>query len=212
MEKSIYDQIRNGDALSNIWKDMQGDSPNTPTRKPILESKRSKRVLEESASENGQDFNTIFNNLKSKFEIKGTLEECEDGSCGKKSCGCKKRKHLKENELPMGGGEETFDDVADDYNEDKMVEVPVALIDELSSYIKDAMGSEDETEIDQEEFEQLEESAKKFFTPKSNGKYKKCKVNKYTNTKWKKLTTALGYYKQGNQGKSPSMKGKFINP
>lgn len=186
---------------------------------------------------NESRFNKIYEALSEEY-----LEECGDGSCGcdkkkKKESGMKKKsKYSKKkggkmqyNEMDRGmlfkehedaGMDYEEESPEDFYEEDDMISAPIALVKELMAiaeefmvYAEDPMGSEDETEIDQEEFEQLEESSKSMYKMVSGTeKYsmKKPKVEKLTNDKWKFLCKSLDHYTKGKGMSYRPMKRKSL--
>lgn len=141
--------------------------------------------------------------IKSQFnEIFDRMVEESCSKCGKDDIPFKKSHKARSSKKKRGiyGESEGVEDIdvspeevqtiEDEYGEDKMVSVPKALLDELVSYIEDPMGDEDVTDIDQPEFEELEEGFK----------YKTAH-KKFTETgEWKFLKKALGHYGSKKSG------------
>lgn len=148
MSKSIFDPSVS-ENLSDVFTSMTTPkaveapkvvSEKKEEKKEVIEEK--KEVVSEEA-ELGSDFNKLFE------------------SCFAEECGCdkKKKKVVKEesDEYADAGLDIDADVDVDVSAEGDMVEVPRALLDELYSYIEDSMGSEDESSVDDIDFELPEE-------------------------------------------------------
>lgn len=159
MSENIFEESTQS-KLSSVFKSMV--TPKTQTQEVIKESKETQPVKKveiveeeeniEPTSKVGSKFDSAF---KSIFSEKVGCDDCDD------DCDCKdkKKKVFKEESedyVELEGGDEGYED---EYTEDKMVSVPQALLDELYSYVEDTMGSEDESNVDDVDFELPEEGA-----------------------------------------------------
>lgn len=182
--------------LSENWKKMQsGQKPESKKSEVVVESSQDDVDLDTTGAKEEfpvikSAFEEIFNRMTSDLVVEGdsTLTECNGKKCSKceNKGGCFEKTKKKGYKKSVVSESEDFsdDEIENTYEEDEMISVPKALLDELVSYIEDPMGDEDFTDIDQPEFEELEEAFKYKVVHK-----------KFTDSgKWKFLKKALNHY------------------
>lgn len=155
MSKNIFDQSTQ-DKLSDVFGSMTTpkvieESTETPVETPVKEEVNTEEVVNTEAPKQetthvGDAFDAVYNSIFQEKECKDCDKDCE------KDCKCKKVVSEEVDEYT-----EELPDSDDSYDEDVMVSVPKALLDELYAYVEDTMGSEDESSVDDVDFELPEE-------------------------------------------------------